>query len=528
MGDRDALGQAAGPPAELLERAGWAAPALDARLMAARVALARRDLVAARADLRRSAGARRRGPVDLRARAWHAEALLRLGAGDRPGARRAVASGLRALADHDATLGATELRVHAATRGEELAALGLRLALDDGRPAEVLRWADRHRGRVLRRRPVRPPQDAVVARDLAALRQLGGELEAVAADGGDVSALLRRQVVLEEAVRRRTRQAAGTGSSSRRSWKMGDVAAALGGRVLVALVDVEGQLRAVTVKGDRARLWELGATGEAVAEVDALRFALARLARGRGTDRSLAAAAVAADHAAARLDALLLGPVRSVIGDCGLVVVPTGRLHALPWATLPSCWGRAITAVPSVSLWLGAVARRRRRGGAVLVAGPDVALAPAEVTELSELRSDATVLQGDAATAAAVARALEGTAVAHVAAHGTFRADNPLFSALRLADGALTVHDLERLRRAPDLFVLSACESGLTDVRPGDELMGLAGALFALGARTLVASLVPVPDATTRPLMVELHRRLVAGEGPAAVSYTHLTLPTKA
>ena len=212
-----ALGRRARGLAELLERAGWAAPALDARLMAARVALARRDLVAARADLRRSAGARRRGPVDLRARAWHAEALLRLGAGDRPGARRAVASGLRALADHDATLGATELRVHAATRGEELAALGLRLALDDGRPAEVLRWADRHRGRVLRRRPVRPPQDAVVARDLAALRQLGGELEAVAADGGDVSALLRRQVVLEEAVRRRTRQAAGTGSSSRRS-----------------------------------------------------------------------------------------------------------------------------------------------------------------------------------------------------------------------------------------------------------------------------------------------------------------------
>jgi CHAT domain-containing protein len=109
-----------------------------------------------------------------------------------------------------------------------------------------------------------------------------------------------------------------------------------------------------------------------------------------------------------------------------------------------------------------------------------------------------------------------GARLAHVAAHGTFRADNPLFSSLRLDDGPVTVYDLEAVRRAPATLVLSACESGLSDVRPGDELMGLASVLLALGTNVLVASIVPVPDAATRTLMGAFHRRLAQGDAPAA------------
>ncbi len=96
--------------------------------------------------------------------------------------------------------------------------------------------------------------------------------------------------------------------------------------------------------------------------------------------------------------------------------------------------------------------------------------------------------------------------------HGSFRSDNPLFSSLRLADGPLTVHDLERLGDVPELIVLSACESGLSAVAPGDELMGLASAFLGLGARALIGSVVPVPDEHVRPFMVSLHRRLRAGD----------------
>ena len=63
--------------------------------------------------------------------------------------------------------------------------------------------------------------------------------------------------------------------------------------------------------------------------------------------------------------------------------------------------------------------------------------------------------------------------------------------------------------------MLSACDSGLWGVRQGDELMGLASALFALGTATLIASVVPVPDEAVRPVMVRFHADLRAGRRPA-------------
>ena len=56
--------------------------------------------------------------------------------------------------------------------------------------------------------------------------------------------------------------------------------------------------------------------------------------------------------------------------------------------------------------------------------------------------------------------------------------------------------------------MLSACESGLSDVRPGDELMGLAAALFSLGTATVSAASCAIPDAQTVPLMAAFHRHL--------------------
>jgi len=135
--------------------------------------------------------------------------------------------------------------------------------------------------------------------------------------------------------------------------------------------------------------------------------------------------------------------------------------------------------------------------------------------DLSALLSGATVLSGKAATAAAALSALDGTALAHVACHGRFRADSPLFSSLELADGPLNVHDLQRLRRAPEIIVLSSCDVALSERHPGDELLGLAAALLAMGTRTIVASVVPVPDAAARKLMLAFHRELAAGAPPA-------------
>jgi CHAT domain-containing protein len=98
-----------------------------------------------------------------------------------------------------------------------------------------------------------------------------------------------------------------------------------------------------------------------------------------------------------------------------------------------------------------------------------------------------------------------------MAAHGTFRADSPLFSSLRLDDGPLTVYDLERLRRGPRRLVLPSCDSGVAAPAGADEVLGLASSLIPLGTTGIVASVVPVNDEAVVPLMIALHRELRAG-----------------
>jgi CHAT domain-containing protein len=116
---------------------------------------------------------------------------------------------------------------------------------------------------------------------------------------------------------------------------------------------------------------------------------------------------------------------------------------------------------------------------------------------------------------AAATAALAGAPLAHIAAHGTFRGDNPRFSSLRLRDGPLLVHDLERLPAPPATVVLSACHAAEAVVTAGDEVHGLAGALLRMGSRTVVASVAPVPDTPSVGRMVALHRALRDGV-PAA------------
>jgi tetratricopeptide (TPR) repeat protein len=505
--------------AAALASAGWAVPALDARLLAAHLAVDLGRLPAARRELAGTAVARRRGPVELRSRAWHAEALLRLAGGDRAGAESALRAGLRVLERYRAALGATELRAHASAHAGELARLGLGLALADGDPGRVLRWAERWRANALRLRPVRPPGDVELATGLAELRRVAAEIGEAIAAGHDADRLLARQAGLEEAVRRRARQARTPGLyRATPEPGLGPLQAALADRALVELAELDGRLHAVVLAGGRASLHGLGPSAEVAAEQAGLRFALRRLAAGHGGPASAAAAATAVDLAARRLDELLLAPLAASTGDRALVIVPTGGLHALPWAALPSCAGRPVAVAPSAALWHQAAAGSPAPadGRVVLVVGPGLPEAAAEVAELRRRYPEAACLEGGAASVASVAAALDGAGLAHVAAHGHFRTDNPLFSSLELADGPLTVYDLEAMARAPRRLVLAACDAGLSEVAAGDELMGLAAALFSLGMGTLVAAVTPVPDAATRPLMLALHDGLRAGTAPAA------------
>ena len=80
-----------------------------------------------------------------------------------------------------------------------------------------------------------------------------------------------------------------------------------------------------------------------------------------------------------------------------------------------------------------------------------------------------------------------------------------------MADGPLTVYDLERLRRAPHRLVLPSCDSARLATAGSDELLGLAAALLPLGTAGIVASVVPVNDDATAAPMLTLHRGLRRG-----------------
>jgi len=107
-------------------------------------------------------------------------------------------------------------------------------------------------------------------------------------------------------------------------------------------------------------------------------------------------------------------------------------------------------------------------------------------------------------------------AVLHLACHGLFRDDNPLFSALKLHDGWLTAADVMQMTFNGTLITLSACESGRSQALVVDEIVGLSYAFFSAGAASLLVSQWLVHDQAATLLMDVCYRQLNAGADLAA------------
>jgi CHAT domain-containing protein len=334
------------------------------------------------------------------------------------------------------------------------------------------------------------------------------------------AALVGRQAALERQIRDYCRrQPGGSAQDPVPPVSVTSLAAALDEAALIEFMHVDGVLYAVAVVEGRTRLRKVGALDPVRNIVDHTAFALRRIARHRGRNASNDAAVTVLRHAADQLDAVLLGPFADQLSGRALVVIPTGPLQSLPWSILRSCAGRPVTVAPSAALWYAAQCREPGAPGRVTVAcGPGLPGAQAEAEAVAEAVAaiyQTTALVGSSATVHAVTECLSRANLVHLAAHGHVRADNPLFSSLRLADGPLTVFDLERLEQVAPTLVLAACDSGRPAVCAGDELLGFGASLLSLGARQLVASVIPIPDAETAPLMVAFHRLLAAGHDVA-------------
>lgn len=488
--------------------AGFGSPsAPEASLLAGRIALALGWTADAERHLAVAARSRRGGPPLARMTGWAAQALRARAAGSGRGVLEACRRGLDVLDDHRTTLGASELRARATAQGAELAALAQRASLDAGGPRRLLVWSERWRATALSTPPTRPPADPVLLRGLTAFREIASRAEKARMEGHPVPTLEREQRRLEREIRSRTHHMRGEAPGEGDRFDPSRLLARLGEGRLVELAVVDGRVHALLCGQGRVRRFEAGLLTEAMAEAEHVQAGLRRLAH-PGADARLPLV----EAAGRRLEELLLGEASGHLGSGPVVVVPPGRLHRVPWALLPSLRERVLSVSPSAGSWLRALDTRPPSGGRhVLVRGPGLATGGAEVPDLADQYGRPTVLEHDDAEVPRVLAELDGATLAHIAAHGTFRADSPLFSSLRMADGPLIVHDFERLARSPYRIILSSCDTARFASVGADELLGLVTALLPLGTAGVVASSAPVNDAAVVPLMLALHKGLSAG-----------------
>jgi CHAT domain-containing protein len=213
------------------------------------------------------------------------------------------------------------------------------------------------------------------------------------------------------------------------------------------------------------------------------------------------------------------GPLTSV------GIIPHGSLHYLSFATLND--GRdylvdrqKLFYLPAASVLKYTLARRStgKNGHVLAIGNPDLGNVsldlPFAEREAGTLRwnyPDVTTLTRERATESWVREHISEFGIIHIASHGEFDPVNPLFSAIRLvkdrkADGKLQADEIFGLDIRADLVVLSACQTGLGDVRSGDDVVGMNRAFTFAGTHSLMSSLWRVSDVSTAIMMKQFYR----------------------
>jgi tetratricopeptide (TPR) repeat protein len=217
----------------------------------------------------------------------------------------------------------------------------------------------------------------------------------------------------------------------------------------------------------------------------------------------------------------LVEPFAPLLEGKKIIFVPHDVLHYVPFHALHN--GREyvidqyeISYCPSASVFklCADKAQKQRVSDGVLIMGvPDEAMPfiHNEVATVQSLWPDARVFIGEEATLDQLKQTAPACRILHLASHGVFRRDNPMFSALKLGDSWLSFYDIFNLNLNAELVTLSACETGMNDVFPGDELFGLMRGFLYAGAPSLIVSLWMVNDRSTAEFMRWLYTGLSDG-----------------
>jgi tetratricopeptide (TPR) repeat protein len=487
-----------------------------ARMLAVRLQLRRGLLATATEQFALVPRPRKVTPVDHRMLRRLCLAEFAVASGDRRRAFGQARAGLAELNRVRDRMGGAELVSGTAVHGRELGRLAVRLVIEHSRsPArQLFGWLERTRAQVYRYQPLPPPEDPALADKVREYRYLGRAVQQAGMTGAPSRELVSRHASLGREMIRLGWQDSPWGAP-RPVASITEVMAQLGERAMVSFFNSNNEISALVVCAGRVRLIPLGDVSDVAVAAQELHADLDALAPDWLPPQLATAVSTSAARRAERLDNRLVRPLAKLIGDRELVLVPTGALYAAGWGALPSLRGRPVSVAPSATAWLAAARADDQAGHTVLVGGPHLSAAIGEVGSLRRHHPDAQVIGSDGATVQGVLDALDGAALAHVAAHGTHEPENALFSHLDLLDGALFAHEITRLRRPPQHVVLAACELALSRIRPGDEALGFAGALLAAGGRTVTAAITRVGDQAAAAAMADYHRRLAAGAAPA-------------
>lgn len=231
-----------------------------------------------------------------------------------------------------------------------------------------------------------------------------------------------------------------------------------------------------------------------------------------------------ADFYLQKLYEKLVRPLENLIAGRDLVIVPVGATHYVPFHALRSnekylVETREIVYSPSAAVWQFLTNKHARKTQSALLIGfadEKIPLVNREIEALQKIFPGAKTFIGESANFLNYKQNAQNFDILHLACHGQFRPENPLFSSLHLADGFVTVRDICAQNLNAALVTLSACETGLNKIYAGDEILGLARGFLSAGADSLILSLWTVSDEATAELMKNLYIFLQRGETVAA------------
>jgi len=308
------------------------------------------------------------------------------------------------------------------------------------------------------------------------------------------------------------------------------------GETVIEYFIVSDQLSAFVITRDGIEVARAIAPVAAVeTELSGLRFQMEKFNLGRVyADQHFEQLNGGATNYLARLHQKLISPIERLLAGKRLIVIPHGAVHYVPFHALLNRRGYLvdqfeISYAPSATVLRLCRLRKSRNGSALKAGSPRrkdmVALGLAgldtpsiadEIGTLKQMFPNGVALTGNQATQANLLKAAPGARFLHLASHGYFRRDNPMFSFLKLADSRLNFYSLLDLKLNAELVTLSACHTGVNKVFPGDELHGLMRGFLHAGAPSLVASLWATSDASTAQLMKEMYGQIRAGASKRA------------